>query len=244
VVGREEEAEHHGGIRRHVTEAFDSLARVWTRGAAIRPVPSYAVVGEAALRSVEAALAEEATRGASSMDTAFERFEETQPELAARIQEVLERPLDETALALGYFLSIAVWLAFETVFTGRLTEVTGDAWHATVDALALEEDLRSRGADEPLDLDGVLALEQPGVVAFVHEHIEAALSTGHSFSDDANLGADDAGDGEERPTGASELAADDVRLVYRTILLETLALSHAVTPGENPPADAAPELRA
>jgi hypothetical protein len=240
VIGREARER----TPRHVTEAFDSLARVWTRGAAIRPVPSYAVVGEAALRRVEAALADEATRGASSMDTAFERFEETQPELAARIQEVLERPLDETALALGYFLSIAVWLAFETVFTGRLTEVTRDAWRATVDALALEEDLRKSRVDEPLDLDDVLALEQPGVVAFVHEHIEAALSTGHSFSDDGNAPGDDVAEGEERQGPTSELAADDVRLVYRTILLETLALSHAVTPGENPPEDAAPELRA
>jgi hypothetical protein len=218
-----------------VTEAFDTLARVWTRGAAIRPVPSYAVVDEAALRRVEEALAGEATRGASSMDGAFERFEATQPEIAARIQEVLERPLDETALALGYFLSIAVWLAFESVFSGRLSTVTGDAWHATVDALALEEDLRKNDRDEPLDLDEVLALEQPGVVAFVHEHIEAALGSGHGYSEDR---------GDELDEDGATIDADDVRLVYRTILLETLALSHAVAPGDDAAPEVSPELRA
>jgi len=207
------------------------LARVWSRGSAIRPVPTYAVVDEASLRYIEAQLAEEDGRGALSMDGAFERFETTQPELAARIQEVLDRPLDETALALGYFLSIAVWLAFERAFSGRLGTVTRDAWRATVDALALEEDLRRRNADEPLDLDDVLALEQPDVVAFVHDHIEAALDAERPYAADAD-DADEA---------AKDIDVDDVHLVYRTILLETLALSHAVAPGAD---EASPELLA
>ncbi len=218
----------------------ETAARVWTRGAAIRPVPSYAVVGEAVLRSIEEEFAEEAGGGANrAMDGAFERFEETQPEMAARIQEVLERPLDETAIALGYFLSIAVWLAFDRVFGARLREVTRDAWGATVDALALEEDLRGKNADEPLDLDDLLALEQPDVVAFVHDHIEAALET-EQLCDDAihaEVGTADAG----APTAPPNIDVDDVHLVYRTILLETLALSHAVLAG---PDEASPELLA
>jgi hypothetical protein len=203
-----------------VTRASESDVRVWTRGAAIRPVPRYAVVAEAALRRTEEELAEEANHGPASMEGAFERFEATQPEVAARVQEVLEQPLDETALALGYFLSIAIWLAFERVFGARLAVVSRDAWGATVDALALEEDLRRKNADEPLDLDDVLALEQPEVLAFVHDHIEAALDTEREPDEDA----------DDPSKAGRDVDVDDVHLVYRTILLETLALSHAVAP--------------
>jgi hypothetical protein len=206
---------------RDVTTGVDNLARAWARGAAIRPVPSYAVVGAAALRHVEEDLSDDSVRGPSSMDGAFERFEQTQPVLSSRIQEVLDRPLDETALALGYFLSIAVWLAFEHAFGKRLGTVSKDAWSATVDALALEEDLRKKNADEPLELDDVLALEQPDVVAFLNDHIEAALDSDRPYADDA-----------DDPAG-KDVDVDDVHLVYRTILLETLALSHAVAPGHD-----------
>jgi hypothetical protein len=202
----------------------DPVARVWTRGAAIRPVPSYAVVGEGALRSIEEELATDASVDGGPMDTAWDRFEETQPELVARVHEVLDRPLDETALALGYFLSLAVWLAFDRAFGGRLRPVSGDAWRATVDALALEEDLRRENADEPLELDDVLALEQPEVVTFVHEHIEAALDSDRPYAT-GSPGEDGA------EADAKDVDVDDVHLVYRTILLEILALSHAIAPG-------------
>jgi hypothetical protein len=219
-----------------VTSGLDNLVRGWARGSAIRPVPSYAVLSEAALRRIEEDLADGDAGGPSSMDGAFERFEETQPELSLRIQEMLDRPLDETALALGYFLSIAIWLAFDREFQGRLSVITEDAWVATVDAFALEEDLRRKDANEPLDLDDVLAIEQPGVVAFAHDHIEAARQSGRPYIDDAS----DAG------PAAREVDAGDIHLVYRTILLETLALSHAVVPdsAEVGPDEASPELLA
>jgi len=221
-----------GGRSRTPADRVCYVQGVWTRGAAIRPVPRYAVISKAALRRVEDNLAEDATSGHTSMDGAFERFEETQPEIAARLRDVLDRPLDETALALGYFLSIAIWLAFDHVFSARLRTVTGDAWSATAAALALEEDLRKRHADEPLDLDDVLALEQPDVLAFVHEHIDAALETGHR--DDA---IEEAADCETR----SDVDVDDVAIVYRAILALTLALSHAVEPDG---AEPSPELMA
>ena len=211
-----------------------SLVRAWARGAAIRPVPGYAIVPAPSLRHIEEELAREANHGPASMDVAFERFEATQPEVAARIQEVLERPLDETALALGYFLSIAVWLAFERAFAGRLGEVSADAWSATVDALTLEEDLRKTDAAEPFELEGILTREQPDVRAFVHEHMEAALETGIPNDDD----------GCEDDAPPVEVLMDDVQLVYRTILLETLALSHAVKPSEGAAEEASPELLA
>ncbi len=149
---------------------------MWVRGAAIRPVPKYAIVDAAALEQIERGLADESPEARSELDGAFARFESTQPELSDAVSQVLSRPLDETALALGYFLSIAVWLAFERTFgPARLREVSRDALRATEEAIKLEEELRAAHGDEPFDLDDVVSIEQPNVLAFVHEHVDAAL---------------------------------------------------------------------
>jgi hypothetical protein len=182
---------------------------MWVRGAAIRPVPPYAVVGRDVLEFVEAELAEGGLGAKSELDDAFERFERTQPALAQAAAEILSRPLDETALALGYFLTIAVWLSFERAFGERLAEVSEEALAAANAALDLEEQLRASHSNEPLELEDVMAIEQPGVLAFVNEHLDAAL--------------------EPPDDGAREVDVDDVHLVYRNVLVETLALSHAVT---------------
>jgi len=217
---------------------------MWARGAAIRPVPPYAVLDAAALERVEeelssdaddaalAAVVTEATGGPPraphvDLDDAFGRFEATQPHLAERVASVLGRPLDETALALGYFLCISIWLAFDRTFGDRLGAVTADALRATDDAVALEEELRASHAEEPLDLEDVVAQEQPAIVTFVHGHVEAAL-------DAVTNGRGDPG--ELRDEGAEaaprSVDIDDVHLVYRTVLVLTLALSHAVAADE------------
>jgi hypothetical protein len=187
---------------------------MWVRGAAIRPVPPYAVVGRDVLDAVEDELASSSSRGGvstkSDLDDAFGRFERTQPALAANVAQVLSRPLDETALALGYFLTIAVWLAFERAFASRLREVADSELEAAETALKLEEELRATHASEPLDTDDVMAIEQPGILAFINEHVDAAL--------------------EPTDTDARDVDVDDVHQVYRTVLIMTLALSHAVSP--------------
>lgn len=182
---------------------------MWVRGAAIRPVPPYAVVGRDILDTVEEELADGGFGAKSELDDAFERFERTQPALAQRAADILAQPLDETALALGYFLTIAVWLAFERAFGPRLMEVSEDAYAAAAAALELEEQLRAAHSEEPLELEDVMAIEQPGVLSFVNEHVDAAL--------------------ELQDSDAREVDVDDVHLVYRTVLVQTLALSHAVT---------------
>ena len=182
---------------------------VWVRGAAIRPVPPHAVVDGGVLEDVEQGLADEGDETRAELDRSFARFEQTQPELAAQIAAVLAKPLDETALALGYFLSIAVWLAFERSFPSRVDRVTDEAIAATEAALALEEQLRAEHSSEPLDVEDVVAIEQPSVLAFINEHVDAALEVGD-------------GDGE--------VDVDDVHSVYRAIVVMTLALSHAVRP--------------
>jgi hypothetical protein len=189
---------------------------MWVRGAAIRPVPRYAVVGAATLEQIERGLADDSARAREDLDQAFARFESTQPHLAEAISLLLSKPLDETALALGYFLSIAVWLAFESTFgKPRLREVSPDALKATEEAIELEEELRAAHGDEPLDLDDVVSIEQPNVLAFVHEHVDAAL--------DPNVRVAQKGEG-------GEVDVEDVHAVYRAIVLLTMCLSHAVVP--------------
>jgi len=186
---------------------------MWVRGAAIRPVPSYAVVDREFLDRIEEELAENGLSPKPDLDDAFGRFEQTQAALAQMAALTLARPLDETALALGYFLTIAVWLGFERAFGTRLAEVTEQELEAAQSALSLEEELRATHAHEPLELEDVMAIEQPGILAFINEHVEAALEPG---------------DGESRE--AREVDVDDVHAVYRSVLVMTLALSHAVAP--------------
>jgi hypothetical protein len=190
---------------------------MWVRGAAIRPVPRYAVVGAVALEQIERDLADDSPRARDELDEAFARFESTQPHLADTISQLLSKRLEETALALGYFLSIAIWLAFERTFgEARLREVSRVALEATEEAIKLEEELRAAHGDEPLDLDDVVSIEQPNVLAFVHEHVDAALDPSARFAHEGEPGRD--------------VDVEDVHSVYRAIVLLTLCLSHAVMP--------------
>jgi hypothetical protein len=187
---------------------------MWVKGAAIRPVPRWAVVAARTLEEIERELGDDSEKGRDRLDAAFARFESTQPHLADAVSQVLAKPLDETALALGYFLSIAIWLAFERTFgEERLRVVSEDALAATREAIALEEELRAENGQEPFDLDDVVSTEQPNVLCFVHEHVDSAL--------------DPAGD---RDPAGREVDVDDVHSVYRAVVLLTLCLSHAVVP--------------
>jgi hypothetical protein len=178
---------------------------VWVRRAAIRPVSRYAELPARALAEVEEQLSEDDEAARSRLDGAFSRFEETQPVLAGRISTALSRPLDDTALALGYFLTLAVWLAFDAAFKGEIDEVTETALTSVEESLQLDEQIRLSDPAEALDSDDVIAMEQPHALSFIHEHIDAAL--------EAN---------------ANEVDVDDVHSIYRLVLIEVLALSYAV----------------
>lgn len=177
---------------------------MWVRSSAIRPVPSYARVPASALESVRLSLAEDEDEARIQLDEAFDRFEEEQPCLSAHIGDVLNAPLDETVLALGYFLALAVWLAFEQAH-GQLDEVSAESIGATLELLGLDEELRRADPTESLDTDDIVAMEQPHLLEFVYEHVNATL--------EAN---------------APHIEVDDIDVIYRVILVEILALSYAV----------------
>jgi hypothetical protein len=183
---------------------------VWVRRAAIRPVPSFAQVPSRALSEVEEQLSEDDEESRQRLDEAFARFERTQPALSDRIAQVLSGPLDETALALGYFLTLAVWMAFDSVFGEDLGEVSDVGLSGVEESLKLDEQIRMADPAEALDSDDVIAMEQPDLLSFVHEHLDAAL--------EAN---------------ANEVDVDDVHEIYRVVLIEILALSYAVRPPAN-----------
>lgn len=178
---------------------------MWVRRAAIRPVPTYAQVPLRALSNVEDQLGEDDDKSRARLDEAFARFEDTQPALADRISKTLGGPLDETALALGYFLTLAIWLAFDSVFGADIVEVTETALEGVEESLKLDEQIRLSDPAEAVDSDDVVAMEQPDILSFVHEHLDAAL--------DAN---------------ATEVDVEDVHTVYHVVLVEVLALSYAV----------------
>ena len=185
---------------------------MWVRRSAIRPVPAYALVAARALEGVREGLADDDEGARAQLDEAFERFERSQPALASHLAEALGQPLDETALALGYFLALTVWLAFERAHGQHLDAVTDEQIRATIELLTLDEELRRADAAESLDTDDVIAMEQPHVLAFIHEHIDATL--------DAH---------------AEQIDVDDVHTVYRLVLVEVLALSYAVRRPEGYP---------
>ncbi len=158
-----------------------------------------------ALSEVEEQLGQDDDEARERLDEAFTRFEQTQPALAERIEKTLNSPLDETALALGYFLTLAIWLAFDAMFGNALTEITETALTGVEESLQLDEQIRLSDPAEAVDSDEVVAMEQPDILSFVHEHLDAAL--------EAN---------------ATEVDVEDVHAVYRVVLVEVLALSYAV----------------
>ena len=170
------------------------------------------MVAAHALQSVRDSLADDDEEARAQLDEAFERFERSQPSLAAHLAEVLGEPLDETALALGYFLALTVWLAFERAHGQHVDAVTEEQIRATGELLSLDEELRRSDPAESLDTDDVIAMEQPHILGFIHEHIDATL--------DAH---------------AEQIDVDDVHSVYRVVLVEILSLSYAVRRPEGYP---------
>jgi len=190
---------------------------VWVRSAAIRPVPAFAQLPRDALTSVEDCLASD-ENAEQTLSEAFERFETEQPALAERIGNALARTGNEVALALGYFLTLTVWIAFDLQFASRLAAVTSVALTGVEELITLDEELRRADPTEALDTEDVIAMEQPELMRFIGEHLEAALETEADTAD-----------------------VDAIHEVYRLLLIEVLALSYAVQPSPTDPTELSTE---
>lgn len=183
---------------------------MWVRSAAIRPVPAYAQLPPEVFAEVEQWLGSDEAAAEQRLHEAFDRFENDQAVLADRIGSALARTNDEVALALGYFLALAIWLAFSEHQGSRLCTITETAVTSVEEALALDEELRGADPAEAVDSDDVVAMEQPHALNFVNEHVEAALEVHEG-----------------------EIDVEAVHAMYRLILVELLALSYAVQPPDD-----------
>ena len=137
----------------------------------------------------------------------FERMGLEQRALAQYLSARLSQPLDEAALGLGRMLGVAVFLAFESSSEARLSCLSDDEVAAADAAFGADEELRRSDPMDALDSEDIVAIEQPALVAFVNEQIGLTL---------------------ERHAGSIDV--DHVAAVFRVILVEILALSHAVPP--------------
>ncbi len=183
---------------------------MWPARSAIRPVPSHAVVPREAVDSVEAEL-----EGADDLEArighAFRELDTAQPSLSSFLRNELDAVSDDTASALGQFLGVAVHQAFVEAFGQRLRAVEENSLSSTRATFDWDEELRRGAADEMLESDDLVAIGQPHLMSFVREQLDAALEP------------DEDGD-------APDVDLDAVSTVYRTILIEILALGQAVTP--------------
>src|SRR5690606_32513130 len=90
-------------------------------------------------------------------------------------------------------------------FPNRLEEVDEDALSVALATLSTDEELRALDPLEKLDSDDLIAMNQPAVVDFVQHHVREAFEQ-----------AED------------DIPVEQLDRVYRAVLVQIIALSHAV----------------
>lgn len=183
---------------------------MWPARSAIRPVPVHAQVSREAIDAAEGELSDRGDLEAQ-VHQGQRDMERQQPHLARWLAGALSGLRDETAVALGQYLSVICWRSFTEGFgqrVGRVDEVSLASVSATFEC---DEELRRGAADELLESDDIVAIGQPHLVSFVREQVEAALEP------------DEDGD-------AADVDLDAVSTVYRAVLVEILALGQCVSP--------------
>lgn len=177
---------------------------MWLRKSCLRPVPAFAKIPASAIEHVRGMLVDAGDEAHEALEEAFAEFEEEQPALAVHVGNLLNRNFSESSLALGYFCSLAVWLAFKQAHGRKLEVVSPEELTETTELVRLDEELRTMDPAEALDTDDVITLEQPVLLEFLHDHIETTLDL------------------------QTEIEPDELAVVYRTILVLVLVLSYAV----------------
>ena len=178
---------------------------MFLRKAALRPVPRHAVVDEHFVQLVEAQLDAHEDDLQGVLDRGYAELDRRQPALSDWLAEQLSEGQDELVQSLGYFLVVTVYMTFREAFPTRLDEVDERSLELALETLSVDEELRANDPTEALDSDDVVAMGQPAVIEFVQHHVEEAI---------------------EQAEGEVEL--EQLDRVYRALLVEVIALSHAV----------------
>lgn len=186
-------------------------SHVWSTPFAIDPVAQHARLSRELVMAVERSL----STASGELDegeilSTLARLKQRQPVLSERLERLLRGSRDEAAVALGYFLLLCVFASFERAFGARLELVSKANYEATLAKLKLEAELRAERSFEPLEVEDLLTLQQPGLFSWVAEHAESTLAasveSGH------------------------EVDVNDVDAVLAEVSACILALSYAVCP--------------
>lgn len=177
----------------------------FVRKAALRDVPRHAVVDDVAIQAVEEQLGDEGDELQQTLDGTYREMDRKQPAIAQWLAEQVSGRNDDLAQSLGYFLVVTVYMAFREAFPTRLDEVDETNLKLAIDMLAADEELRANDPTELMESDDIVAMGQPVLLHFVQHHLDQALTQG---GEDPDLEAFDH--------------------IYRAILVEVIALSHAV----------------
>ena len=165
---------------------------MWVRRAAIRPVPLYARVPPGVLGEIESDLADE-DEIAKIASTA--RLPDSKPPSQRLPSGCRMRWVDRLTRRPWPWAIFSRWRSgsrSSEIFEGRLTEVLEEELVGAEQSLALDEELRRVDPAEAVDSDDVVAMEQPDLLSFVHEHLDNALEA-----------------------HAGEVDVDDVHTIYR-----------------------------
>ena len=176
---------------------------MWTRGAAIKPVPRYAVVSQALLDQIED---QEDWDDASGIAERLARLPVRQPDIYADVIDRKNARIDDIAKSFHHSVTSRLVQIFDAAFPDRVLAVPTQELRVIEESLVIEEELRAEHPEEPFELDDVVSREQPAVVTFLQRVLEETLE---EVSD-------------------RDVDLDDVHVVYRKILGYVLALSHAV----------------
>lgn len=173
-------------------------------------MPRWAVVDDVAIDSLEDGLGEAEEDLQETLDAGYREMDRLQPHLAEWLAQEVSSRHDELAQSVGYFLAVTVYLAFKEAFPTRLGMVDDASLRLAIDTLDTDEELRANDPTEVLESDDVVAMGQPALISYVQHHFDEALA---------------------QAEGDADLEAFDI--VYHAILVEVIALSHAVrAPGE------------
>ncbi len=168
------------------------------------------------MASIEDALAEESSLE-STLEVGYQDLDETQPALAEFLSTELGARKDELAQSLGYFLIVSTYLAFKYAFAERVGTIDQQGLNAARETLETDEELRRGDPDEVMESDDVLAMGQPALLEFIQTHVGDAVNM----------------EGES-------VDLEELDHVYRVLLVEVIALSHAIQAPDGPPSSELP----
>ncbi len=174
---------------------------------ALLPMPEYARVAPPVLTSVLTRMLADPEALTAALDDGFRTMEQRQPELAEFMSAELSLVDGPRPQALAYFLSVLVYLAFEEAFGARLSTVCRVDITQTQDSLVTDGELRSGGAAGASYSEDAIAMGQPALIQLLRSEVDRAV--------------------EEAP---EEVAWQRMDAIYETLLVELLALTHAVVP--------------